>query len=182
MYIGKKIRELRKEKKMKLIEMARITGIQIATLSRMENEKMVGTLSTHMKIAKALEVDITALYSKLSEEEEEPDIYTKSGSDIYSYSDKSSFEMLTNRVLTKKMMPVLLTIEVGGDTNTEENKAGTEKFIFVLEGTIDVVVGEDRITLTQNNTLYFNANLEHKFINTGTTTAKAIVTVTPVAL
>jgi transcriptional regulator with XRE-family HTH domain len=49
--LGKRIKELRKSKKMTLVEIAKKTGIDQATLSRMENGKMTGTLDSHMRLA-----------------------------------------------------------------------------------------------------------------------------------
>ena len=54
MSIGKTIHALRKENKMTLLELADKSGVALATLSRMENAKMTGTLESHMKICDAL--------------------------------------------------------------------------------------------------------------------------------
>jgi transcriptional regulator with XRE-family HTH domain len=62
MYIGKKVQELRKAKGMSLSELASKSGVQIATLSRIEHQKMVGTLESHIHIARALDVDLCGLY------------------------------------------------------------------------------------------------------------------------
>jgi transcriptional regulator with XRE-family HTH domain len=65
MLIGKTIRELRKKRKMKLIDLAQKTNIQIATLSRIEHGKMTGTVASHLKIADALGVELTDLYQDI---------------------------------------------------------------------------------------------------------------------
>ena len=44
MLIGKRVKELRKARNMSLSELAKLSGVQIATLSRIENLKMIGTL------------------------------------------------------------------------------------------------------------------------------------------
>ncbi len=44
MFIGTKMHALRKAKKLTLTDLARKSGIQLATLSRIENLKMVGTI------------------------------------------------------------------------------------------------------------------------------------------
>lgn len=183
MYIGKRVEELRKARGMKLIELAEKSGVQIATLSRMEHLKMTGTLESHMKIAQALGVDITQLYTGIIKEESKADLTTaKSATDVFVHSDKSSYEVLTPKVLSKRMMPILLKIEPGGSTNKEQNQPGTEKFIFVLEGKIEARVGAETYSLGKANSLYFDASLEHQLANTGKTTAKAICVGTPVAL
>ncbi len=183
MYIGKRIQELRKVKGMSLTELAEKSGVQIATLSRLENMKMSGTLESHMNIARALGVDITQLYSAIIKEEDKAQVQTpKSLSDVFVHSDKSSYEILTSNVLGKRMMPILLKIEADGKTNTEQNQPGSEKFVFVLDGKIKIQVGEKTYSLARHNTLYFDASLEHKFSNAGKVTAKVICVGTPVAL
>ena len=183
MYIGKHIQELRKTKKMTLSELAESSGVQIATLSRIENEKMVGTLESHINIAKTLGVDVTQLYSNIAAPRETvAHQAAKDAADTFLHSDKSSYQVLTTNVLSKKMMPILLKVEPGGKSNKEQNKGGTEKFIFVLEGKIEAVIEDKTYPLSRNHSLYFDASKEHYFVNHGKTTAKVICVGTPVAL
>ncbi len=183
MYIGKRLKELRKDRGMSLTDLAEKSGVQIATLSRIEHLKMTGTLESHMSIAKALEIDITQLYAGIIKEEDKVDLRTaKSATDVFVHSDKSSYEILTSNILSKKMMPILLKIEENGRTNKEQNQAGTEKFIFVLEGKIEVSIGKESYPLSKHNTLYFDASLEHYFVNKGKSMAKVLCVATPVAL
>ena len=48
MYIGEKLHAIRKAKRISLTELSEKSGVQMATLSRIENKKMVGTLESHM--------------------------------------------------------------------------------------------------------------------------------------
>jgi len=183
MYIGKRLKELRKTKGVSLTELAEISGVQIATLSRIEHMKMTGTIESHINIAKALEVDITQLYTGIIKDEDKVSLKTsKSSTDVFIHSDKSSYEILTSNVLSKKMMPILLKIEAGGKTNMEQKKIGTEKFIYVLDGKIEVTLDNETYALSKSNTLYFDASLEHCFINIGKSTARIICVSTPVAI
>ena len=183
MYIGQRMKDLRKSKGMSLTELADKSGVQIATLSRIEHMKMSGTIESHMNIAKALGVDITQLYSGIVPKEDKIDFKTaKSKKDIFVHTDKSSYEILTSKILTKKMMPILLKIEPGGSTNEEQNQVGTEKFVYVLEGKVDLRIEGAPYTLAKGNTLYFDASVKHGFTNTGKTIAKVICVGTPAAL
>ena len=186
MYIGKRLREIRKAKGMSLSALAEKSGVQIATLSRIEHLKMTGSLESHMNIAKALEIDVTHLYTDIIKEKdkEKVDIKTAktSGTDMYVHSDKSSSEILTSKVLTKKMMPTLIKMEPEGRTNKEQNQHGSEKFVFVLEGKVDVEVGGECYTVVKNNTLYFDGSIEHVFYNRSKSPAKVLCVTTPVAL
>lgn len=183
MSIGNRIKELRRQKKMTLTELSKQSGVQIATLSRIENGKMKGTIDSHLSVARALGVDVTTLYKDLGKESTDdrtspPDAPTET----FNYNDKASYEILTSHLLSKKMMPVVLRIEPGGRTNAESNPPGSEKFVFVLEGAVRAAVGERSYDLTPNKTVYFDASVSHWFENTGKKPARLISVVTPVAL
>jgi len=136
-----------------------------------------------MNIAKALGISLTQLYAGLVAEEKEIEVQTpQSQKDIFLHSDKSSYEILTTKVLSKKMMPTLIKVEPQGKTNPEQNQPGTEKFIFVLEGEIEAKIGDDAYPLSKNHSLYFDASLAHFLVNSGGITARVISVVTPVAL
>ena len=183
MYIGKKMEAIRKAQRISLTEVSKRSGIQLATLSRIENMKMVGTLESHINIAKALGIDVTELYKGI---DQKPSILDTgpdtSGEDIFTHSEHSSYEILTKNVLRKKMMPVLIRIEAGGRTNAEQSPMGTEKFIFVLEGAVEAEISKEKFLLKKHNTFYFDASIPHHFINKGRSTARVLCVATPVSL
>ena len=59
--LGSTIRRLRVERSLTLVELSDETGIQLATLSRMENNKMVGTLDAFNAIAEAFRMKLSEL-------------------------------------------------------------------------------------------------------------------------
>lgn len=183
MLIGKKMKELRKVRKMTLTDLSRQSGVQLATLSRIENMKMTGTLQSHMDIAKSLGVSLADLYGDIEQAAKKVEFSkAKSETDIFVHSEKSSYEILTSHVLSKKMMPRLVKIDPEGKTNTEKNQIGTEKFLFVLEGKVEAKIDQESYILSRYNTLYFDASLPHCLINKGKVQAKLLSVVTPVAL
>jgi glyoxylate utilization-related uncharacterized protein len=168
---------------MSLTELAETTGIQIATLSRIEHQKMTGTLGSHIKIAQALGLTITELYESIALENKSIEVHTEeSEAEHFVHNDKSSFEILTTKLLSKKMMPMLLKIAPLGQTTLEEQRAGSEKFIYIVKGNITAHIEGKDFTLNQNDTLYFNASLPHYFINKGKQEARVLCILTPVSL
>jgi transcriptional regulator with XRE-family HTH domain len=183
MFIGDKIKALRKSQKMTLTELSQKSGVQLATLSRIEHKKMVGTLESHMNIAKALGIDVTQLYGDPSPAPSPIEVETpQSLTDQFKHNEHSSYEILTKKVLNKQMMPVLIRLDKDGETAVEQGKAGSEKFIFVLEGHVEAVIGEQSYVLEKAHTLYFDAALPHRFKNKGQQTAKILSISTPVTL
>ncbi len=100
----------------------------------------------------------------------------------FHYDEKVSSIILTKQTGKKRMLPQLLMIEPGRHTATEENPPGTDKFIFCLEGEVQIKVGEKAFPLKKNASAYFDAALPHSLKNAGNKSAKMIVVVSPVAL
>lgn len=181
-HVGATIKKVRKSKKITLVELSKSSGVQLATLSRIENGIMTGTLESHINIAKALEISLIDLYKELPQVKKTVEVGTdKEREAVFVHNKRSASEMLASKISGKKMMPVLVTVQKGGSTHKEETKHGIEKFIYVLDGKIEGFIGENTYELKKGDTLYFEACLPHYFKNTGTSDAKLIsVTCPPV--
>ena len=183
MKIGKRIRQLRKEKDMTLEELSKKSGVALATLSRMENDKMTGTLKSHTNICKALGASIADLYREVEDESKTVERVSKGKrTEHFVHAQKAKYELLVSKAMDKKIMPLMIKIESGGSTHAEQNKPGVEKFLYIIIGTIDVNIGDSSYTLKRGDSLYFDASLPHDFKNTSKTEAEAICIISPPAL
>lgn len=183
MHVGEVIRRIRKDKRMTLMELSEKSGVALATLSRIENSKMTGTLQSHMDICKALEISLPELYKDLGTAKKTVDVMMKKErADVFLHDKKATSEMLTSSVLNKKMMPMLTKIAKGGVTHKEENKQGVEKFIYVLSGKVEANIGASRYDLTKGDSLYFESSLPHYFKNAGADEALLVSVTCPPAM
>jgi transcriptional regulator with XRE-family HTH domain len=180
MHVGQIIHNIRAERKMTLVELSRRSGVALASLSRIENAKMTGTLKSHINIANALEVSLPELYKNLGASEKQVEIDTrKSRTDVSVRNKGASLEMLAAKTQNKKMLPVLLKISPGGTTHKEQTRPGVEKFIYVLDGKIEASIGDERYNLTRDDTLYFESSLPYYFKGAGKGEAKLLVVTCP---
>lgn len=183
MRVGDVIHKLRKDRKLTLLELSEKSGVALATLSRIENNKMTGTLDSHMQICKAFEINLPDLYKDLSASKKTVELHPKSAkTDIFIYDKKTSSEMLASNFMNKKMMPILIKIGKSGRTHSEETKSGVEKFIYILEGKIEVNIGENKYTMVKGDTLYFESSFPHYFKNIGNGEARIICITSPPVL
>jgi len=181
--ISKQIRHLRKLKNMTLEELSEKSGVALATLSRMENAKMPGTLDSHQKICKALGASIADLYRELEDETKTVEnVPREERTEHFIHANNAKYELLVLKTLDKKIMPLMMKIGPGGTTQEERNKQGVEKFIYVMNGTLEVLVSEKKYLLKTGDSLYFEASLSHKFTNSSNTETEAICIISPPAL
>jgi XRE family transcriptional regulator, regulator of sulfur utilization len=184
--VGDRLRAIRKSQKVTLVELAKTTGVDAATISRMETGLMTGTIECHTKLAKALGAKLADIYEGIEEARAKSGVSVQAHAargEVYVHqAGKSSMAMLTADVLKKKLMPVLITIEPGGSTHKEEAKGGTEKFIYVLEGALEAEIVGEVHQLKKGSSLYLDASLPHSLRNNGLKTAKCLSVTTPPVL
>lgn len=173
--LGPRIRAIRKEKGMTLVEIAQKTGIAQATLSRIETGTMIGTVESHAKLAEILGVGLSDLYADVDTRHAQSSHQTKP--QVVHHDKSYQLEFLTSDGGKKKMAPFLLTIQPSGRTPSECLQGSTEKFIYALEGETSVSIDGKEYALKPGETLYFQASLPHFFRNTGGKISKLLVTV-----
>jgi quercetin dioxygenase-like cupin family protein len=49
------------------------------------------------------------------------------------------------------------------------HRRGVEEYIYVLRGRMRATIGNQRVTLNQGDSLYFQADADHSFLNLGKT-------------
>ncbi len=181
MNLGERIRTIRKQKKITLVELSKLTGVAQASLSRIETGIMNGTVESHRKIAEALGMNIAELYAgldpKLSEITLRSDKDTKKQAEVK--GDNVRLELLTTQLSTRKFAPILISMPQHASLTFEKLERGTEKFLWVQNGSITVTLNNTDYTLTQNETLYFDASFSHIIKNNGTTEAKVLSVTSP---
>ena len=184
--LGARLRKLRKSQKITLVELAKASGVDAATISRMETGQMTGTLESHLKLATALGVKITELYAGIEEARQQAGVTlqspTKRTETYVQAASGASLTLLTADILKKKLMPVLITLEPGGKTQREESRVGTERFLYLLEGALEARVGETTHVLKRGSSLYLDASIPHSLHNPGSQPAKCLSVITPPVL
>lgn len=180
--LGHHIKALRKARHMTLVEMAGKTGIDEATLSRIENAKMTGTLDSHQRIAQALEIRLPDLYQQvLAQEEARSEGQAKEKFETFFHKNGVVAELLTSGFLRKKMMPVLLRLEPHRSADSEAYTIGSERFLYVLEGQLRLTIGKDNHPLKAGESIYFQASIPHQLHNTFDNPAAVLSVLTPPA-
>lgn len=178
--LGQRIRQLRKSKNITLVEMAKRTGVAQATLSRIETGTMTGTVESHEKIAEVLGIGLAELYAGVDRRYEEVSHMTGAEErTVTHHNNQFRIELLTQESSKKKITPVLLTIQAESSVPAEQSERGIEKFYFILEGEVRVVLDGKDYVLKENDTLYFDASLSHEIRNEQKSRARILCAVSP---
>ncbi|MDD5217032.1 MAG: XRE family transcriptional regulator [Candidatus Omnitrophica bacterium] len=178
--LGERMRKLRKEKGITLIELSKKTGVAQATLSRIETGVMMGTVESHELIAEALGIGLAELYSGVDRRYEQiSHLKSDTERNVTRQTKDLRIELLTQESSKKKITPLLLTLKGNGQTQRESNERGVEKFVMVLEGEVKVKVDQEEFSLKNEETLYFDASLPHQITNESSSQARLLMAVSP---
>lgn len=180
--IGAKIKVLRRAKKLTLQDVANETGFSTALLSQIENNNVSPPIATLSKIANFFDVKIGYFFSESEEEcrfevlrgNERtviPRVVSRDGT-----SHGYFYESLSIRKKNKKMDPFLLTLNEKV-TNTDTYSHNGEEFIFVMKGTAELLLDDQRILLNQGDCVYFDSNLKHRLLSPGSEEVKVMAVV-----
>lgn len=184
MVLSRKLKALRGS--MSQSELARRAGVDKAIISKIEAGKMAGSVECHKRVAEALGLKLSQLYSYL-EEDRPADVEYRSGqarSDVYA----DFMEILTVIPLSKKMLPTLISLKAGESCHLEESLKDAERFIYLLEGKVEISVDDSRNTLTRapgsskGDSLYSKSKSTHRIKNAGRQTAYLLCISSPPVL
>jgi quercetin dioxygenase-like cupin family protein len=169
--VGTKIKTVREEKGITLNNLANETGFSVDYLKNLEAGKEIPPVGTLLQISKALEIDSgyllrerrSALQSRVEE-------YTKRTED-YAYTT------LTPGAESKHLKAFKITIDPRQHHKGVGYYHEGEEFVYVLQGNIEIIVGDHVNTLETGDSLHFNSGIRHKMKNIGDDTADLIVVI-----
>lgn len=178
--LGARIRKLRKEKGLTLVEVAEKTGVAQATLSRIETGTMLGTVESHERIAEVIGVGLAELYAGVDRRYDQISHLTKEAErKVVHHGKNTQIELLTSESSKKKITPLLITLQAGASTASEQNERGVEKFLYLLDGEVKVKVDREEYLLKAGETLYFDASLPHQITNEKQKPVRVLAAVSP---
>lgn len=171
---GAALKTLRTQRGLTLAELSSLTGMNVSTLSKIENGKVALTLNKLLSISEGLDVDMSELINPGPKEVPRPEGGTRRS--ISRAGEGRSIEMprgnylyVAAELLNKRITPII------GDVlakNIEEygefmRHAG-EEYVYVLEGTL--ALHTEMYTpaiLEKGDSVYFDSQMGHAYIAVG---------------
>ena len=163
--IGREIHAFRKQQNITVAELAAETNLSIGMLSKIENGNTSPSLSTLQTISNALSVPLTAFFRQF--EEQRMAVHTKAGEGVqieregtragHQYNLLGHIGGNSSSVIVE---PYLITLEDESDTFKTFQHSGIET-IFMLEGEVNYLHGNQIYYLKPGDTLFFDADAPH---------------------
>jgi transcriptional regulator with XRE-family HTH domain len=163
--VGQRVKEVREGRNLSIEDVSQRTGIEGSLLAQIENGSVAPPLGTVIKLAKALEMKMGFFIS--GEENRPYTIVRRRDRKVISRYDSRKgerygyeYESLAPHKKDRHMEPFLVNL-VPSETEEERSTHDGQEFIFVLDGCMEVRLGEEVHTLDPGDSIYYDSTVPH---------------------
>jgi transcriptional regulator with XRE-family HTH domain len=175
--LGKRIREIRQEKELKLVDIAQKAGISKGLLSKVENGRTIPSLPVLVSIVDSLQVRMDEFFAGISSSPDTRYIHIKQ--EEYRDIRKENavgfqYQGILSRAVGDSLIEVvLLTIQPG----SKRARVTTDAFEYkyMVSGVLDYDLDGEIIPLKAGDSLFYNGRIPHVPINKSNNTAIMLV-------
>jgi transcriptional regulator with XRE-family HTH domain len=175
--VGRKLRELRNRKGLSLRALAERSGLNINTLSLVENGKSSPSVSTLQQLALALEVPIATFFE--SEPVEKRVVFTAADQRPVAAFGNMLMQNLGKDLVGNAVQPFVVTLKPGAGSGDRMIVHTGHEVVYCLSGSIQYQIEQNEIILKPGDSLVFEAHLPHCWENKREDTAQILLILYP---
>ncbi|OGN89607.1 MAG: hypothetical protein A2Y88_06755 [Chloroflexi bacterium RBG_13_48_10] len=175
--VGHCLRKLRADRDLSIRSLAEQSGLNVNTLSLIENGKSSPSVSTLQQLASALEVPITAFF--VSDIPKNNISFLKAGQRPVVTFARGTLEDLGAGLTLRGGQPFSVTLEPRADSGPTPIVHTGHEFVYCLEGHLSYTIEDRTYLLEPNDSLLFEAHLPHSWKNIGDTPLRSLLVLCP---
>ncbi|MDR3119520.1 MAG: XRE family transcriptional regulator [Mediterranea sp.] len=165
--VGEKIKNLRTAKGITTMELAERSGLAPEQIERIESNTDLPSLAPLIKIARVLGVRLGTFLDDYNETG--PAICRRQdASDTISFSNNATpsrrhmtYHSLAKAKADRHMEPFIIDVAPWQETDFILSSHEGEEFILVMEGTMEISYGENKYTLQEGDSIYYDSIVPH---------------------
>jgi transcriptional regulator with XRE-family HTH domain len=175
--LGSRIRALRQARRLTLRALAERSGVTESFLSQVEREVTSPSIASVQRIARGLDLSIAQLFA---EEGASGRVVRREARRRISYPGLKAVDEFLTANMAGRLQVILSTIEPGGGTGEEPyTHDSDEEVVVVLEGVLDMWVGDEHYVLREGDAITFGSRTPHWNMNRGEHPVVVIFCLTP---
>lgn len=163
MAIGRQIKKFRLSQNLTVSDLSKASSVSLAMISKIENGQTSPSLSTLQRLANALGVSMTSLFSQFEEHRTVSHVKAGEGLEIERRGTRAGhhYRLLGHGVRAEvDVEPYLVTLTKESDVFPWFQHGGVE-FLYILEGEMDYRHGDDIYHLKVGDSLLFDPQSIH---------------------
>jgi transcriptional regulator with XRE-family HTH domain len=179
--LGELIRDLRRARGMTLQELADSIGKSVGYVSQIERNKSTLTIAALMSVSRALGVPMNWFFQDVGDPASgERDLIVRKGARrSMQFTNLGVREELLSPNLRGPLELLLSTIDSGASSGEEPYSHSGHEAGLVMQGTLELWVGERYFRLEQGDSFAFKSTEPHRCRNPGEIETKVVWVITP---
>lgn len=175
--LARRIRALRRAKRLTLRDLATSAGVTESFLSQVERGLASPSISTLRRIAAGLDESIGSLFA----DDLEPGRLVRSSERrVLEYPGLGARDEFLTASRGGRLQVILSVIDPGGGTGDEPyTHESDEECVIILEGSLDLWIGETYYHLTEGDSITHSSRLPHWNRNPGDVPTRVLFILTP---
>lgn len=175
--VGTRLRVLRAGAGLSIRALAERSGLNVNTLSLIENGKTSPSVSTLQQLAGALGVPITEFF--VTEQGNKTVVYQQSGRRPHVLFEHGVMEDLGAGMSRFGAEPLIVTLEAKADSGVNPIVHTGREFVYCLAGRIAYTVDTETYLLEPGDSLLFEAYLPHRWKNVDVEPSRLLLVLCP---
>lgn len=175
--LGGQIRIIRLMQQFSLRALAGTSGLNVNTLSMIENNRTSPSVSTLQALAGALNVPLTAFFE--TDEPKSKIAFHKFNERVKIGFSRGQMEDLGAGMTRRGAEPFVVNLEPGAESGPAPIVHTGCEFVYCLEGKIAYIIEEETFTLESGDSLFFEAYWPHRWKNVGKTPSRSVLVLCP---
>jgi transcriptional regulator with XRE-family HTH domain len=177
--IGERIKKLRQENNLSIQKLAEKSGISSAAIYKIEVNSMTPSVTTLLKIAKALDKGISFFVEDEDKVKDVEFVKKQERRKLSSSEAKFKVEVIAERLQDCKIYAGILTVYPGGKSGDELLSHTGEELVLCLDGEVEFKIGDKKYLLCEGDSLHYKPEIPHSWKNVGKRKAKLLYILTP---
>jgi uncharacterized cupin superfamily protein/DNA-binding Xre family transcriptional regulator len=175
--VGRRLRELRAARGLSMRALAEKSGLNVNTLSLIENQRTSPSVSTLQQLAHSLQVSISAFFE--TDQGDKQVVHQNAGTRPRVTFSHGCIEDLGAGMSRFGAEPLIVTLDPHADSGKTPIVHTGREFVYCLEGGIDYTVDTETYLLEPGDSLLFEAYLPHHWKNLDDTPSRTLLVLCP---
>jgi transcriptional regulator with XRE-family HTH domain len=200
--VGERVASYRKDRHLKVSELARMVGVSPSLISQIERGQSQPSVATLFALAESLDVPVDAFFLKEGNSATaaeprpkpetagvaEPELPTGGGTPAQRYlvrRDARAAINIQGGVLWERLTPetlphvdfLELVYEPGAESNPELYRHPGTEMVLVLSGRFEIYVGFERYELGEGDSIHFPSSFPHRYVNPTDEVSRAVTVI-----
>ncbi len=177
--ISNKIKEIRKNKRITVQQLADEARVSKGLISQIENNRTIPSLPVLMNIVHSLQLDLTEFFKDISPINNHQNVLIIRAKDYQPFQKEPAKGFSYKRILTRNLHGgpadfILLCLKKGARRNQIVHTDAFE-YKYLIKGKVEYLIEDKKYILEEGDSLFFDGRLGHKPSNIGITDAIMLV-------